>query len=593
MGIDVTIERAMSDETVDKLGGFHKLEGTLKKKDGTTFGYSSKRSEHKNTLFWEYCKDHDSMPRGAYYMDSRNKKVSKDAMLIGAAKYNKMETEVDAEAFNFAYRQMERHYSFMRGCVPISQDEAIGSLDRTKCAGLPWKWRYKNKGEAFDDPLVISMLEDYYEKLGTGRCWKTMWQYGLKEEMRGIDKMMDNNQRVFCMSPAEHSYALARLCHEMNERMYAAGTSQRTFGRVGLSKFYRGWDALARHLLLVGGKDADQKKMFYVTDMKQFDSSQRALWLRAILKFRQSCLRDKADKLKLEELYNDIINTCLVLGTTWEVIEKMLGNPSGSGNTSTDNTLVAYMLLAYGFYIACKETSRLMSDVEVESAFERYVCAAQYGDDNTFAVAEDFQDVFNVRILQEVLARVGITLTTDSYDPCVIEEATFLGSRFHYDAQTYCYVPAPDGNKLMSSLMWGSRIDFPEWNLYRAYAISREMFYCEEYEFVKNFIFTVERERWNTLGKMTPDQVRQCGMTWNDMKKTFFDDDQVRALYTCRMETRGDEETLSANHHSVLKPTSYTDHEDERNCNSEEDVPEDEEEAEHTEGECVCYTPSL
>jgi len=143
--------------------------------------------------------------------------------------------------------------------------------------------------------------------------------------------------------------------------------------------------------------------------------------------------------------YSNLINT-VVLTSDGVFVRKIGGNPSGSVNTITDNTLILFMLLAYGWIMCVPE--ELLS----YECFMMEMSLALCGDDNTWSVSHLALPHFNAERLIAVWAKIGITTTTDSLVPRPVEELDFL-SAFTVFVDGIA-VPLYSREKILTSLLY-------------------------------------------------------------------------------------------------------------------------------------------
>jgi len=237
----------------------------------------------------------------------------------------------------------------------------------------------------------------------------------LKEEVRSADKIKSNSIRTFTAGPVEMTVHGNRLFEDMNQKFY--DSHLKTASVVGFSPQKGGWNELYLKLKKFNNG--------FALDESQYDSSLRAYLMWACADFRWRMLRsyDQTDDnlSRLKTYYRNLVNT-LILTTDGVLVMKKGGNPSGSVNTISDNTLILYILLAYGWIMIAPEGKKSYLE------FEAHLSMALCGDDNTWTVSDEAVQFFNARSLIEQWARIGVTTTTDDLEPRPVEELDFLSA---------------------------------------------------------------------------------------------------------------------------------------------------------------------
>jgi len=144
-------------------------------------------------------------------------------------------------------------------------------------------------------------------------------------------------------------------------------------------------------------------------------------------------------------------------------VMKKGGNPSGSVNTIVDNTLILYMLMAYGWIMVSPESECKYS------SFTDNLSLALVGDDNTWTVSDAALEFFNARSLIAEWKILGVTTTTDCLEPRPVEELDFLSA--HTVFIDGVAVPLYQRDKLLTSLLYSSHPEDPAYTLTRAAGI--------------------------------------------------------------------------------------------------------------------------
>jgi len=153
---------------------------------------------------------------------------------------------------------------------------------------------------------------------------------------------------------------------------------------------------------------------------------------------------DDSDVLLLVNLYDQIINSCVML-EDGVCLSKVCGNPSGSPNTIVDNTLINYFLFAYAWFDLNPES--LLED------FDENVVMNLFGDDNLFSFNPDSDFVFPLDEVCGILERdLGFVYRSEFSDYVDCMTLSFLSHLpLPYEGSI---VPALDGFRLNSALLW-------------------------------------------------------------------------------------------------------------------------------------------
>jgi len=361
----------------------------------------------------------------------------------------------DIAVLNEAWHYMSDHfYPYMKDSEVISLDAAVRQADRSTSSGCPFNQEFTKKGDLFDnDPEIMTWLEGDWNLLAEDPEWTTIFSSSLKEELRPDEKIAENSQRTFAAGATDATIHGTRLFWTMNNKMY--DSHLRTSSAVGMSPLKGNWDKLYHKLNVF--------KNGYALDESQYDSSLRAFLMWGCARFRWQCLAEKdktqANLNRIKTYYRNLVNT-LLLTPEGILLLKKLGNPSGSVNTVTDNTLILYWILAYAWIKTAPEEYRNFTD------FELHTAKALLGDDNTWTVSDFAHTFYNGRSVIEVWKTLGITTTTDCLDARLPEDLDFLSA--HTVFLNGKAVPLYDRNKLMKSLLYAPKAHLtPETTLTR------------------------------------------------------------------------------------------------------------------------------
>lgn len=350
----------------------------------------------------------------------------------------------EIEDMNLAWSFTERHFGYYMGNSDILDYEmAKAKMDMSTSSGAPFNQHYSKKSELFEkDEDIDSWLQEDWNTIGTNPDWTCLFTNSLKEEIRPAEKIQENSQRTFLSGGVDAVVHGTRLFVNMNEKFYASFLSSAS--AVGMSPYKGNWDRLFRKLNIF--------KNGYALDESQYDSSLRAflMWACALLRWRmlKPQFQTAENLMRLRNYYRNLVNT-MVIGPDGIIIQKKGGNPSGSVNTITDNTLILYALLAYAWIRNAPKEYRTYE------SFELHTAKCLVGDDNTWTVSDEAHTFFNARSVIATWKKIGVTTTTDSLDARRAAELDFLSA--HTIFMNGKALPIYNIVKMMTTLLYAPR----------------------------------------------------------------------------------------------------------------------------------------
>ncbi len=400
----------------------------------------------RDPLIKEYCIKNNVKIKTDYGLPTMNLKASYSSL----NKYAKPEVTWDESAAAFAYEAMFQHFHpYMKEAEILSYEEALSAVDTTTSPGFPWNKDFRTKRDLISHPRMAE-FETYtnlWDYLKDNPDYWFVFTNSLKEEIRPEEKIRLNKIRTFTASPFEAVVNGIRLFGDMNEKFY--DSHLKTASAVGLNPFEGGWHELYCKLKN-HPKVRDGKVFAYELDESEFDSSLRSFLFDNIVKFRIACLkpslRTPENIARIKNYYRNIVNS-VIITADGKIVQKFLGNPSGSVNTISDNTLILYFLLAYAWYVLSPVGQKTISDFWVS------VVMALQGDDNTWTVDRETNLFYNAKSVSEVFSVLGVTTTSPCYDPRPLEDVSFLSSDFKCFVGTICIYNL-DPDKILESMKW-------------------------------------------------------------------------------------------------------------------------------------------
>jgi len=447
-----------------------------------------------------------------------------DSGYAGAMKFNKLPPhDIDEEALDIVEGWMNLHfYQGLIGCQPYRWDDVFTNLNKQASTGFPLNnTKFKTKGSILLYEYVSHFLNEYEAMAFTLMHFVCFWQVSQKYEMRSFKKVYASPQdiRVFLSGPFDHVCLTNRWCLDFNERF--KNLSETTFSKVGMTKYYRGWDKLYNKLR--------KHIRGFSLDCTGFDTCVFFRLYAIIIRFRHRCFTEDLDKDKimrvLQFIYQAIIYGCLVL-EKGDLVWKMMGNTSGQGNTLVDNTLVSFILIGYayvvlaGLYKYPASYSTFVSDLEL----------ALVGDDNTASVDSEIMYFFNYHNISQVFNSLGFKVTCDYPDFAPICDLEFLSHKFLI--QDRFVYPLPDVNKMFSSLFYGDGSNDPRWVFMRVCAFRMEVYPHKGFFKMCNQIIEYLLHNYsNDLVGIVKMNNGQNAISWESIKSLNFTSQQLENIY--------------------------------------------------------------
>jgi hypothetical protein len=368
-------------------------------------------------------------------------------------------SEKQVSAMNEAWSWTERHFGvYMADSVVLDYESAKTHLDLSTSSGAPFNIFYPTKKELFEkDENIDEWLQSDWYQMSEDPKWTCLFTNSLKEEMRLDEKMKENSIRTFLSGGVDAVMHGTRLFVDMNEKMYASHL--KSASAVGMSPYYGNWNKLYEKLNVF--------RKGYALDESQYDSSLRnfLMWGCAKLRFQMLRPEDRnlANMRRIQVYYRNLVNT-LVICPDGVIVMKKGGNPSGSVNTITDNTLILYTLLAYAWILLAPP------DFKTYSTFEAHTSKVLVGDDNTWTVSDDAHVFYNAISVIDCWKEIGVTTTTDSFEPRRAADLDFLSAKTIF--MNGVAVPLYERAKLMNSLLYAPKAHLtPETTLERTAAM--------------------------------------------------------------------------------------------------------------------------
>lgn len=352
------------------------------------------------------------------------------ASFVGTLKYNKPNVVLEcniARSLLVGGKWCERHFHKAYSGVELKPlDECINRLDVSTSPGLPWtSMGFTTK----DEMHSIRGFHDYVtysNDLLTMENPTCIFTSAMKEELRDKDKLAAGKIRQINGAPTHFVANLNTYRLGFSDALVASHTV--TSSAVGMTHVHGGWNRLFRKLSV--------HDFGYDGDFKEYDSSQvkflmileaRLHWNALVAKYNWSGRELREHSIRYWRMTFDEIES-LLLCVTGDLVQKFLGNISGTPVTTPRNTIILYILLAASWTEKCLRTGdNSMLSYEL---FSQAVVAALYGDDNTFTVSAEFVEWFTGGVLRDFVGKLGMTFEVDTL-PKRVSELPFLSRATH------------------------------------------------------------------------------------------------------------------------------------------------------------------
>jgi len=352
---------------------------------------------------------------------------------------------------------MEREFGPYVEGYRVLQPEEVDVQGGTT-PGIPYKWYCRTKRDAVRNHSTdLIAFWKYAHKIKQ----PVIWHNFVKEELLDQVKLDEDNVRSITGPDIAYFVCFSMLVQDFNHKLYEA--CLQTSSSLGFSKFYRGLERVAKKI----NKHPHKEE----ADMSKYDARQ-ARWIRLlIMKFRWRMLREEdrtqENYERLSYYYDQAIRSYIATGMGW-VLYADHGMKSGDPNTTPDNTLIHFAVLALAY----------MRNVSKDyNHFKENVEACLYGDDELISMSSLVVDQFCASARAPHYESCGVHFKVEeTVESLHLEGLTFLGVRFGRDDNGYWIGEPTNPRKTVASALKPLRKQTPGQSLVRACALL-----CEGY----------------------------------------------------------------------------------------------------------------
>lgn len=318
-------------------------------------------------------------------------------------------------------------------------------MDGSTSPGYPWSLKYQKKRKFLEDSVLRAEL---IRRVAIGVLDDAYWSVVVKTEPKKMEKIKDNDARIILSAPIETQAEGNYLFCDQNEKIYDAARDFKIPSTVGFTHFYQGWNDLYKRMIR-----SNYLPLGLALDYRNYDGSCQPREFYVVKTIRFSAFNAELQTLDLWEricrYYDQVVHTKIVM-ETGDVVRKHIGNPSGQGNTITDNSMINELRWYYMWVSSTPPSCHTLKSFREHC--ELVVC----GDDSLISC-----DCFARSCMTPVhLKRIGeimgwhFKFELSDYQP--IHKLTYLSKHFMWVSGFV--VPAPSNvEKLLASILYGSK----------------------------------------------------------------------------------------------------------------------------------------
>jgi hypothetical protein len=352
---------------------------------------------------------------------------------LSAAKYDHVVYDtVDPDALQWA-KELVREIiqPAVAGWGPWSTERARDECVANSYAGLWYEWQWKKWGvkrpcqkkdvlEGFFGNMDIRFLEAI--EAGDFPDETPIWRNLTKEELLKLKKYLTEEFRSLAAPPFDLYLAQVKYFGDFNGKLkeYSARVSDSTGMKLSNNPMSGGMYDVIENL-----------RDFVVSesDLSWYDSTQMRCIQDAVHEIKKDLMSSQPDRV-----YDilDYLHRCAVEGpialSNGQVFKKNFGQNSGDFNTSTNNTCIRLLVLAYAWYVLMR--SKYPKDGLCRDAFKS-LWKALLGDDEILALPADVAPFFSLEKRAQVIeSDLGMLVKRETPDTFGPDGHTFLGFTF-------------------------------------------------------------------------------------------------------------------------------------------------------------------
>nr|QZA75463.1 polyprotein [Ugandan cassava brown streak virus] len=426
--------KAINTITVQANEGEELIDGNL-----MIVGYVNREVYHNHVIkgkresFTRYC---EQFPNCAFTKELRDQYLpsilSKPAFRKGLLKYNE---PVQVGLVNFpclirAYLKVEDMFETLgfRGEAGPQWDpiEILDDLNKKAAMGALYQGKKQDWLKSIEPADFITAVRESFKHLAGGDVG--IWSGSLKAELRTVKKVLEQKTRVFTGAPIDLLLGGKILVDNFNHFFYF--NHLKGPWTVGINKFNKGWDRLARYF--------NHSWNFIDCDGSRFDTSLAPILFQLVCHMREKFGNfDDIERAALRNLYTQIVYTP-ILTIDGYIVKKHRGNNSGQPSTVVDNTIILMIVVEY-----CKA----VMESEGRVMQFKYMCN---GDDLILNVPDDEVSIIQSRF-RELFSECGLDYNFDDVHKS-IETIEYMSHSFMLKDDVY--IPKLKKERIVAILEW-------------------------------------------------------------------------------------------------------------------------------------------
>lgn len=387
---------------------------------------------------------------------------------------------------------------------PIMSDSRIKSLeevcvemDLSKSCGPLENINFKSKRDYIESVIGQKIYSDYWTELAGIGGSKTIWGGCNKDEIRDIERVLQNKTRLMFPASVNHTLAGAQLLQDQNQRLREHRSKIPI--KIGLSRYGPEMDECIRslgdlkHVATADGNGWDS--LFY----------EEAMW--TLCELRWSWLQDKdktfENKMRLCNWYANKINKFIVLPDR-TIVNILGGEGSGTYTTIDDNSI--YHLLQF-----CYIWIMLKNNEDEEEFLEKWKILIT-GDDALFNLDVPFDEF--LELYDKFLPHEHHGKFED------LSNVSFCAQKF--TEVNGKYVCVPNKERCLNALFWKTKNNQLHELVMKVCAIRLHGYFIPEVRSICDEYYTFLMDKFRPI--MTAQELKIC-------RNSYLTDHQTEKIY--------------------------------------------------------------
>lgn len=319
--------------------------------------------------------------------------------------------------------------------------------------GAPWNKLKDSTGK------ILMHKKDFVESPDFGKNmdlhYDPIFQGSTKHEFLPSDEMInDNKQRVFYCGETQFVFWQKTMCDPSGQKLQSQCNNFKQWSRYGFVKQYGGVNKLARaHLVNKRGEKCDTHATSDVSGWDKLLPLMQAVW-RLRRRLYGSMTQLEKDKF---DLFEKNLTDSFICTPDGHIYLRHCGNVSGSGTTTTDNT-IAHIIIK--FYLLISLFFNRFQELPTYDEIVDFVVLSLYGDDDLSSFVKDdwyigsMDDwfIYLKEFMIKVYSEFGLTIKPSAFKiQKNLDGLEFLGTTFR--CKNGYYFGEPRYGKIASSLL--------------------------------------------------------------------------------------------------------------------------------------------